>query len=99
MINTDFQSAYFLDRDFGVQKEVDNTWSESKTSLSVPPLNVLASVLSNEVVQDEEEEESSTQSILIVESLLVMTPSHVAPEVYEISDISSSHIDDPEEDM
>ena len=55
--------------------------------------------LSNEVVQDEEEVESSTQSIRIEESLLAVTPSPAALEVYEISDISSSHMDDIEEDI
>ena len=84
-----------IDRAFGVQKEVDNTWRKSKTSSSVLPLNVLASILSNEVIQDEEEAKSSTQSIQNVESLLVVTPSPVAPEVYEIYDISYSHTIDP----
>ena len=28
-----------------------------------------------------------------------MNPSHATPEVYEISDISSPHMDDPEEDI
>ena len=50
-------------------------------------------------VQDEEEAESSTQSIWIEEILLGVTPSPTAPEVYEIFDISSSHIIDPEEDI
>ena len=40
-------------RDFGVQKEVDDTWRESNTSSRVLPSNVSASILSNEVVQDE----------------------------------------------
>ena len=77
-----------------MQKEVDNTWSESNTSSSDLPSNVSASILSYEVGQDEEIEESSTQSIRIGESLLEVTPSPVAPEVYEISDISYSHIYD-----
>ena len=38
-----------------------------------------------QVVQYEEEAESSTQLIQIEKSLLRMTPSLVAPEVYEIS--------------
>ena len=46
-----------LDRDFGVQKEVDGTWSKSNTSSSVLPSNFLASTLSDEVVQVEEIEE------------------------------------------
>ena len=58
-----------------------------------------ASTLSNEVVQDEEEAESSSQSIRLEESLLGVTPSPAAPEVYEISDISFPHMDDPEEDI
>ena len=58
-----------------------------------------ASILFDEVVQDEEEAESSTQSIQIEESLLGVTPSPSALEVYEISDISSSHIFDLEEDI
>ena len=52
-----------------------------------------------QVVQDDEEEKSSTQSIRIEESLNRVTPSPYALEVYEISDISSSHIDDPEEEI
>ena len=54
----------------------------------------LASTLSDEVVQDEEEAESSTQSIQIEESLLAVTPSPDAPEVCEISNISSPHMDE-----
>ena len=53
----------------------------------------------NQVVKVEEEAESSTQTIQIEESLIGVTPSLVALEVYEISDISSSHILDPEEDI
>ena len=59
---------------------------------------VSTSTLSDEVVQDEEEE-SSTQSIRIKENLLGVTPSPAAPKVYEIYDISSSHMADPEEDI
>ena len=36
---------------------------------------------------------------MIEESILVVTPSLVASEVYEISDISSSHMSDSEEDI
>ena len=57
---------------------------------------VSSSTLSDEFVQDVEEAESSTQLIRIEESLLGATPSPVAPEVYEISDISYSHMDDLE---
>ena len=60
---------------------------------------LLASNLSNEVVQYEEETKSSTWSIRIEESLLGVTLSPAAPKVYEISNISSSHIADPEEDI
>ena len=42
-----------LDRAFGVKKEVDNIWSESNTSSSVLHSNVLASTLSDKVVQVE----------------------------------------------
>ena len=42
-----------------------------------------------QVVQDEEEAEASTQPIWIEDSLQAMTPSTDAPEVHEISDISS----------
>ena len=59
-------------------------------------LNVPSSA-TKQVVQDEEEAEYSTQSIRIEESILGVTPSLVAPKVYEISDISSSHMDDLEE--
>ena len=58
-----------------------------------------ATTLSDEVVQDEEEAEASTQSIQIEDSLLVVTPSPDAPEVYEIYDISSPHMDEIEEDI
>ena len=53
-----------------------------------------ASALSNEFVQDEEEVESSSQSSQIEESLLGVTPSPAAPDVYEIFDISYSHMHD-----
>ena len=49
-----------------------------------------------QVVQDKEKAKSSTQSIRIEESLLGVAPSPAASEVYEISDISSSHIANPE---
>ena len=59
----------------------------------------MASTLSDEVVQDEEEAKSSTQSIRIEESLHAVIPSLDAPEVHEISDISSPHIFETEEDI
>ena len=54
-------------------------------------------MLYDEVVQYEDETEYSAQSIQIEESILGVTPSPVALEVYEIYDISYSHIDDSEE--
>ena len=59
----------------------------------------MASTLFDEFVQDEEEAESFSQPIRIEESLLGVTPSPDAPEVYEISDISSFHMDNPKEDI
>ena len=50
-----------------------------------------------QIVQYEEEAEFSTQSFRIEESLLELTPSPASPKVYEISDISSPHMADPEE--
>ena len=58
-----------------------------------------SSISFDEVFQDKEEAESSTQSIRIEESLLAMTPPPAAPEVYEIYDISYSHMGDLEEDI
>ena len=87
-----------LDRTFGKHNEDHN--STLKITASTTRLlysKVLASTLSNEVVQDEEEAKSSSQSIRIEESLLGVTPSPVALEVYEISDISYPHMDDPKE--
>ena len=52
-----------------------------------------------QIVEDEEEAEFSLQSIRIEESLLGVTPSPTAPEVYEISYISSPHMANPEEDI
>ena len=59
----------------------------------------MPSSTTNKNFEDEEEAELSTQSIRIEESLLEVTPSPDAPEVYEISDISSPQMDDPEEDI
>ena len=64
---------------------------ENPTPPCVFPSNISSSILSNEVIQDEEEAESSTQSIQIVESLLVVTPSPVSPNFYEIYDITHTH--------
>ena len=66
---------------------------EFKNVLYVP------SPVAKKIVQDEEEAESSTQSIRIEESLLGVNPSPAAPEVYEIFDISSSDMVDPEENI
>ena len=62
--------------------------ADFKNGLYVP------SPTSKKIVEDEEEAESSTQAIQIEESLLRVTPSPTTPEVYEICDISSSHMDD-----
>ena len=75
-----------LERTFG------STWSILDPKIS-------ASTLSEEVVQDEEEVEASTQSIRIEDNLHAVTPSPDALEVHEISDISSSHIAEIEEDI
>ena len=50
-----------------------------------------------QIVEYKEEEIFSSQSIWIEESLLRVTPSLATPEFYEIYDISSSHMFDPEE--
>ena len=81
-----------LNRTFG------STWSTPST-ISILDSKVSASTLSDEVVQDEDEAEASTQSIRIEDSLHAVTPSPDAPEVHEISDISSSHISETEEDI
>ena len=52
-----------------------------------------------QIVEDEEEAYFSLQSIQMEESLLEVTPSPAAPEVYEIPDVSLPHMDDPEEDI
>ena len=89
-----------LDRTFGKHNEDHNSTLEIKYSTKrVLYSKVSASTLSDEFVQDEEEAESSTQSIQIEECLLAVTPSPDALEVYEISDISSPHMDETEEDI
>ena len=60
---------------------------------------LIPSPTEKKIVEDVEEAEFSLQSIRIEESLLGVNPSPAAPEVYEISDISSPHMDDPEEDI
>ena len=87
-----------LDKTFGKHNEDHNITLEiTSSTIRVIYSKVSASTLSNEVVQDEEEAESSTHSIRIEESLLAVTPSPTDPEVYEISDISYSHMVDTEE--
>ena len=77
-----------LDRTFGKHNEDHNSTLEitSNTKIFLYTKS-LASTLSDEVFQDEDEAKSSTQLIRIEESLLVVTPSPDAPEVYEIYDI------------
>ena len=59
----------------------------------------MPSPTTKQIIEDEEEAEFFSQSIRIEESLLGVTPSPVAPEVYEIYVISYSHISDPEEEI
>ena len=89
-----------LDTTFGKHNEDHNITLEITASTTrVLHSKLSASALSDEVVQDEDEAESSTHSIRIAESLHEVTPSPDAPEVHEISDISSSHIAETEEDI
>ena len=59
----------------------------------------IPSPIEKQMVEDEEEAEFSSQSIQIEESLLGVTASLAALEVYDISDISYPHMDDREEDI
>ena len=87
-----------LDKTFGKHNEDHNSTLEIVASTTrFLHSKVSASTLSDEVVQDEDEAESSTHSIRIEESHHEVTPSPDAPEVHEISDISSSHIAETEE--
>ena len=87
-----------MDRTFGKYNEDHNSTLEITSSTTrVLYSKVSPSTRSDEVVQDEEEAESSTQSIRIEESLLAVSPSPDAPEVCEISDISSPHMNEIEE--
>ena len=89
-----------LDRTFGKHNEDHNSTLEITSSTTrVIYSKFSASTLFDKVVQDEEEAKSSTQSFWIEESLLAVTPSPDALEVCEISDISSSHMDETEEDI
>ena len=85
-----------LDRTFGKHNEdiYSNLGSTFRTTRVIYS-KLLASTLYDEVVQDEEEAESSTDSVRIEESLLAVIPSPVALDIYEISDISYSHMDYP----
>ena len=84
-----------LDRTFGRNNEDhDRNLESTPRTKRVLYWKLLASTLSDEAVQYEEEAKYSTQSIWIEESLIGVTPSPTAPEVYEIFDISSSDIDD-----
>ena len=86
-----------LDRTFGKHNEDHNSTLEIKSNTKIFLHSKLsASTLSDEVVQDEDEAESSTHSIRIEESLHVVTPPD-APEVHDISDISSPHIAETKE--
>ena len=87
-----------MKKNFGKHNEDHNSTLEIKYSTKrVLYSKVSASTLSDEFVQDEEEAEASTQSIRIEDNLLAVTPSPDALEVYEISDISSPHMDETEE--
>ena len=84
-----------MDKTFGKHNEDHNRNLEITPSTTIFLYSkVSASTLFDEFVQDEEEAESSSQSIQIEESILGVTPSLVAPEVYEIYDISYTHMDD-----
>ena len=54
----------------------------------------MPSPIEDQIVEDEEEARFSLQSIRMEESLHEVNPSLAAPEVYEISDISSPHMED-----
>ena len=86
-----------LDRTFGnINEDNNSTLERTSSTIRVLDPKFLASALTDEVVQDEEEAQYSTESIRIEESLLEVTHSPNAPEVYEIYDISFSHMDDIE---
>ena len=73
--------------------------SEGRGSVRVKHDYFMLSPTEKQIVEDEEEEDFSLQSIRMEESLLEVTPYPTAIEVYEISDISSPHMTDPEEDI
>ena len=89
-----------LDRTFAKHNEKHNITLEITSSTTrFIYSKFLASNLFDEVVQDEEEAKSSTRSIWIEESLHAVTPSPDGPEVHEISDISSPHTTETEENI
>ena len=89
-----------LDRTFGMIDEDHNRKLERTSStIRISDLKISSSTLFDEVVQYEEEAEASTQSIRIEDSFHAVTPSPDALEVHEISDISSYHISEIEEDI
>ena len=89
-----------LERTFGKNNEDHYRNLESTPNTTIFLYSkVSSSILTNEVVQDEEEAKFSTQSIQIEERLLGVTPSPAAPNVYEIYDISFSHMADIEEEI
>ena len=86
-----------MDRNFGKHNEDHSSNLESTPITSrVLPSKFSDYILYDEFGQYEEEAKSSTQSIRIEKSLLRVNPSPAAPKVYEISDISSYHMEDPE---
>ena len=84
-----------LDKTFGMIDEDHNSTLESTSST----ISILDPKISASTLSDEEEVEDSTQSIRIEDNLHAVTPSPDAPEVHEISDISSSHISETKEDI
>ena len=77
-----------------IDQDHNITLERTSNTIIVPDTKFSSSTLSDEFVKDEEEVEASTQSIRIEDSLLAVTPSPNALEVYEISDISYYHMDD-----
>ena len=89
-----------LDRTFGmIYEDHNSTLERTSSTISILDPKISASTLSDEVVQDKEEAEDSTQSIRIEDSFHAVTPSPDALEVHEISDISSPHMAETEEDI
>ena len=88
-----------LDRTFGKHNEDHNGNLDITQYDKIYYSKFSSSTLFDEVVQYEEEVESSPWSIRIEENLIGVTPSPASMKFYEISDISSSHIYDPKEDI